>query len=93
MMFVTLVAVELKANEMLLFFAAHPHSQHRGQRAWEGEGRRAEQLEEVPDQRVGEAGDKRAAEVGKKIQLDKWPQCLSRASCLHLQAATQAVLC
>lgn len=48
--------------------------------------------EEVPDQRVGEAGDKRAAEVGIKIPCDKWPQCLSRASCLHLQAATQALL-
>lgn len=41
--------------------------------------------------RVGEAGDRRAAEVGIKIPCDKWPQCLCRASCLHLQAATQAL--
>lgn len=66
-----------------LFFATHPHSQHCGHRAWEGEGRWAEQLEEVPDQRVGEAGDERAAEVGgKKFSvINSLSVCPQQAAC------------
>lgn len=100
MMFVTLGAVELKVNKMLLFLAEGgcccsspqpalwPQGTVREQEGLGREGEVVEQLVEVPDQRVGEVGDKRAAEVEEKIQCDKWPQCLSRASCLHLQAAT-----
>lgn len=94
MVFVTPAAVELKENEMLLFFCCsspQPWGTVREQESlgWEGEvGRK---LEEMPAPRVGEAGDRRAAEVGIKIPCDKWPQCLCRASCLHLQAATQAL--
>lgn len=50
-MFVTPVAIELKLNEMDLFFASPPHRQHGGPRApwssrkaWEGNGRWAELL-------------------------------------------------
>lgn len=51
---------------LLLIPTASTMSTVREQRAWDRKGRWAEQLEEVPEPRVGEAGDKRAAEVGNK---------------------------